>query len=72
MLDTITVEEEEPATNVELTLNLSGPIEEVVDISYEIIAESAIADTDFVDNGNGLVTIAVQLDIGANQHSNQR
>ena len=42
----------------ELTLNLSGPIEEAVDISYEVIAESAIADTDFVDNGNGVVTIA--------------
>ena len=58
MQDTITVEEEDAITNVELTMNLSGPIEEVVDISYEIIAESAIADIDFADNGNGIVTIA--------------
>ena len=43
---------------MELTLNLSGPIEEAVDISYELISESAIADADFVDNGNGVVTIA--------------
>ena len=57
MQDTKTVEEEDFNTNVELTLNLSGPIDETVDISYEVIAESAIADTDFVDNGNGVVTI---------------
>ena len=58
MQKTKTIEEEDTDTNVELTLNLSGPIEEPVDIAYEIIAESAIADSDFVDNGNGVITIA--------------
>ena len=58
MQNTKTIEEDDSDTNVELTLNLSGPIEEPVDIAYEIIAESAIADTDFVDNGNGVVSIA--------------
>ena len=58
MQDTKTVEEEDANTNVELTLNLSGPIDEAVDISYEAISESAIADTDFVDSGNGVVSIA--------------
>ena len=58
MQDTKTVEEEDSNTNVELTLNLSGPIEEAVDISYELISESATEGTDFVDNGNGVVSIA--------------
>ena len=58
MQDTKTVEEEDSEPNVELTLNLSGPIEEAVNISYELISESATVGTDFVDNGTGVVTIA--------------
>ena len=58
MQDTKTVEEEDSNSNVELTLNLSGPIEEAVDISYEVIAESATEGTDFVNNGTGSVSIA--------------
>ena len=58
MQNTKTIEEEDSDTNVELILNLSGPIDEAVDISYEVIAESAIADTDFVDSGDGVVSIA--------------
>ena len=57
MQDTKTVEEEDSDTNVELTLNLSGPIEEAFDIAYELISESAIEGADFVDGGNGVVSI---------------
>ena len=57
MQNTKTVEEEDSDNNVELTLNLSGPIEESVDISYELISETANEGTDFVDNGNGVVSI---------------
>ena len=57
MQNTNTVEEEDSDNNVELTLNLSGPIEESVDISYELISETANEGTDFVDSGNGVVSI---------------
>ena len=56
--NTITVEEEDTDSNVELTFILSGPIEEPVDIAYELIGESANEGTDFVDSGNGVVSIA--------------
>ena len=57
MQDTKVVEEEDSDINVELILNLSGPIDEVVEIAYEVIAESATEGTDFVDNGTGFVSI---------------
>ena len=52
-----TVTETDTDTNVELMLNLSGPIAEAVDITYEVIAETASEGIDYVDVGNGTVSI---------------
>ena len=52
------VDEEDIDTNVVLTFNLSGPIENPVDIAYETVEETAIADEDFTSISDGIVTIA--------------
>ena len=54
---TKSVAETDVDTNVELLLNLTGPIDEAVDISYEVVAETATEGTDYVDVGNGTVSI---------------
>ena len=51
------IEEEDTDTNVELTFDLSSPIDSPVEISYETIEGTAIADTDYTSIANGTVSI---------------
>ena len=55
--DSYSITERDTETNVELTFNLSGPIENPVEISYEIIENTATADDDFTNISNGTATV---------------
>ena len=59
--NTKTVAETDVDSNIDVMLNLSGPIDDAVDITYEIIAESATEGVDYIDVGNGSVTIPADL-----------
>ena len=56
--DSYSITEEDTDTNVELTFNLSAPIEDPIEISYETIEDTATADVDFtnISNGTAIVT----------------
>ena len=55
--DSYSITEENADTNVELTFNLSAPIENPIEISYETIEDTATADVDFTNISNGTATI---------------
>ena len=55
--DSYSITEEDTDTNIELTFNLSGPIENPIEISYETIDDTATPDVDFTNISNGTATI---------------
>ena len=56
--DSYSITEEDTDTNIELTFNLSGPIEDSVEIFYETIEDTATSDIDFANILDGTATIA--------------
>ena len=69
---TVSTNETDSDTNVDLTLNISRALDSAVDISYVTIAETATDVEDFIGTQIGTTSIAANTTSANNNYSNQR